>query len=349
MTKEAFVNISGRLMDLAPDSWFTDREKSSFWLRIYTSLFIPHAEFKYALNQLFSGIKKDEKIIHQVKYILFGGGLVKDMKVPCFSFYIYSQESGQLVLETKVDDRTLKETNYIFIAVPFKVDGVLGDESLTRKKLDSVASLIRIYTGQNFMREIVFEGEIDAATGNFSTSSKPIKMPQIVEGPFLAKQNGISIKEISEKISTLPEDKKRRIELALQFMNDAMDKDSGFFEYWTALEIVCNGKSGKIKRRLADIYKITSHNDAAKKTGFKKIAEWRHDFIHKGIRPTISADVERYIQLLFLDLLRHEIGLPCEGHIVSIQQAQGYNLTPLGLKDNRTKEQKELSERQQSK
>ena len=143
--------------------------------------------------------------------------------------------------------------------------------------------------------------------------------------------------------------KKRRIELALQLMNEAMNKEYGFFEYWTALEIVCDGKSGKIKNRLADIYEIASHNEAAEKTGFKKLAEWRHDFIHKGIRPIISADVERYIQLLFLDLLRNELELPRVGNIASIQNSQGYNLSPLDLKDNRTKEQKELAKKHQPK
>ncbi len=62
--------------------------------------------------------------------------------------------------------------------------------------------------------------------------------------------------------------------------------------------------------------------------------------MHKGIRPLLSPDVERYIQLMFLDLLRYEIDLSHRGHISSIKRASGYNLSPLGLADNRTEDQK---------
>lgn len=342
MPEDTFVHLSGKLQDIAPSKWFTDRRNSSFWIRLYTSLFIPHAEFKDALDKLFSELENDKNIIHTVRHILLGGGMISDLNVLYTTFDIFAQESVQLMIEAKVGTKQLKETNYIILAVPFKVDGSLGDERHTKKTLDSIASLIRIHTGQNFMREIVFEGEINALNGSFITSSEPIKIPKSVEGPFIAKENGTAIAEISKKLSTLHENKKRRIELALLLMNEAMNKEYGFFEYWTALEIVCDGKSGKIKKQLANIYEITSHNEAAEKTGFKRLAYWRHDFIHKGIRPLISTDVERYIQLLFLDLLRNELGLPRTGNIASIQHAQGYNLSPLGLKDNRTKEQKIL-------
>jgi hypothetical protein len=77
------------------------------------------------------------------------------------------------------------------------------------------------------------------------------------------------------------------------------------------------------------------------RTGFKVIAKWRHDYFHKGKIPDLSADVERYIQLLYLDLLRHEVHLPLGGHVAGIQNASGYDLRPLGLMDRRTSEQKQ--------
>jgi len=335
MTKESFLDFSGKLTDIAPDKWFTDKKNSSFRVRLYTSLYIPHDKFKNASEELFTGLHKEKEYIPHIKHLLFGGGTVSDLNVPCISFDMYANETGKLVVDTKVDKKLLKTTNYIILAVPFQIDGVPGDEYQTGKTLDSITSIIRIHAGQNFMREIVFDAVINASNGDISTYSDSIKMPQIVEGPFIGKQHGEAIKEISKKILSLHENNRERIELALELVNEAMDKKYGFFEYWTALEIVCDGKSGKIKNRLAKIYNIKSHNDAAEKTGLKVLAEWRHDFIHKGKRPIISADVERYIQLIFLELLRDELGLPCAGHLAAIQQAKGYDLTPLGLKSNK--------------
>jgi hypothetical protein len=93
--------------------------------------------------------------------------------------------------------------------------------------------------------------------------------------------------------------------------------------------------------QLAKVYGLSNHVEAGKVTRLDVIAGWRHDYVHKGKRPPLSADVERYIQLLFVDLLRHELNLPPRRHLGAIQRAPGFDLTPLGLPDNRTEEQKE--------
>lgn len=124
-----------------------------------------------------------------------------------------------------------------------------------------------------------------------------------------------------------------------------MRKNYGFFEYWTALEVVCDGKANRIKERLKQIYRLQSHKEAGEKTGLDVLAKWRGEYVHKGKRPIISADVERYIQLVFLDLLRAEIDVPARHNIAAIQGARGYDLSPLGLADNRTQEQKQASQR----
>jgi hypothetical protein len=75
-------------------------------------------------------------------------------------------------------------------------------------------------------------------------------------------------------------------------------------------------------------------------SGFDKLTDWRQKYIHQGIVPALSADVERYIQLLFLDILRQELSLPPRFYMASIQKARGYDLSPLGLSDNREDDQK---------
>jgi len=45
----------------------------------------------------------------------------------------------------------------------------------------------------------------------------------------------------------------------------------------------------------------------------------------------MNADVERYLQLLFLDTLRFELGLPSRGHLAAIQNSANFDLSQLGI------------------
>jgi hypothetical protein len=112
-----------------------------------------------------------------------------------------------------------------------------------------------------------------------------------------------------------------------------------FFNYWTALEILCNGSSQTIKTKVQKCYSLKSVGDVDSQTGMRMLARWRHDYFHKGKRPDFVGDEARYIQMLFLDLLRYELHLPSNGYVAAVQVAAGYNFSGLGLPDNRTPEQ----------
>lgn len=340
MSKDNIKKISGSLDGLIPHDWFKDRAKSSIWLRIYTCLFVPREKFLELLEDILSRLNDatDSLPVHQK--MLFAGGTITGMKIPVATMEMYSLESGQLKMSIKSDQKELPDTTYIFLGVPYCVDGTPGDESAAKARLDINAGLICLHIGLNFLRDIVFDGELKT-DGTISHASDSWKMPQKCEGPFLAPQNAENIDEIFRHISQLHESKRGRVNLAIRLMNTAMREKFGFFEYWTALEVITNGKSGRIKARLGKIYGIKNHKEASDLAGFTTLEQWRHNYIHRGISPIVNADVERYLQLLFLDLLRQEIDLPHKGHIAGMQAAAGYDLSPIGLADKRTQEQKE--------
>ncbi len=118
-----------------------------------------------------------------------------------------------------------------------------------------------------------------------------------------------------------------------------MRQENGFLQYWTALEVLC-GKANQIRERLRRIYHLRSHREAGESTRFDALVKWRQQYVHKGIAPPLTQDVERYLQLMFVDLLRDELELPSHNCIAELQTAAGYDLSPIGLKDNRTEEQK---------
>ena len=202
-----------------------------------------------------------------------------------------------------------------------------------------------MHAGWNLLREIIFEGEVSAHDEKCSVTGEIIRMPQGCEGPFLHKQNWEDIGAIARQLKLVQPEVRTRIELSLEFLDRALREDDAFFYYWTALEILCNGTAQAIRSKLRTCYELKNVQEVDDKTRFGIIATWRHDFFHKGIRPHMTFDVERYIQMMLLDLLRQELLLPLRGHTASLQHTVGYDLSSIGLADNRTDEQKKRPER----
>lgn len=329
---------TGRLQSFFPKEWFEEPDGASGWIRFYNALFIPRDNFISTMEAFFSVLASS--MLGNETPVFFACGNANDFKVPRMATMMYAEPSGRLCVDMKVDEKPLPDTNYILLGTPFKDKNLRPDESKTKHHLDTVVATVCLHTGQNLMRELVYECEVHLKDGKCSVAGQGMKMPFPAEGPFLATQNASDAGELLVCITGLPEPRRGRIRLALQLVDTAMRSHYGFFEYWTALEVLCDGTSGKIQTKLAQLYGINSHAFAAKESGLYALSRWRHDFFHKGIRPTMSADVERHIQLLFLDLLRAELKLPLRGHLASLLNAPGYDLTPLGLHDNRSDEQK---------
>ncbi len=329
-----------RLADLAPDSWFTQREQSTFWLRLYTLLFLPREKAADALTELMAGIDRTKPFVYMGRSILFMAGVFQGLKVPYFTRQMYSQESGQTRIDVKVEETELPDTLYVALATPCRIDGAPGREGDAKAALAEAAGLLCTHVGHNFLRDLVFDGEVNASDGKFSHPGEPWRMPARAEGPFINRQNAIDVQEIAQAVTQLTEPTRSRLVLTLQLVDEAMRRMLGFFEYWTALEVLCEGRSHRIKARLSRLYGIRNHKGAANLTGFSTLERWRHDYIHRGQRPPMTADIERYMQLLFLDLLRQELHLPPRWHMAGMQQATGYDLSAIGLADNRTDEQK---------
>src|SRR5687768_17270664 len=210
------------LSDLAPEAWFTKRDQSTFWLRIYTCLFIPHDTFVDQVRQLFSDSSRALSIRPGVP-LLVACGTVKDIAIPAARFELTAAPSGQLIIRTNVDSRPLPDSPFVFLATPFTVDGAGGNESTARTFLDEAAALICLHTGQNFMRDILFDGEVDAVGNKISIPSSAIKMPQPSEGPFLNQLHGNNMVEISTALRSVVDiDRRNRLLLALRLMNSAM-------------------------------------------------------------------------------------------------------------------------------
>lgn len=322
----------GPLTDLAPSDWFTDRAHSSIWLRIASMVGASPSRFAEALRGAHVRMKLDAPIA-----VAFGE--LRDMKLPVFRFVVHASEDGPTVAHTHISDLTIPTASYWFLATPLRIDGRAGKEGEARALLARVSALIIAHCGQNTMYDTVYEGELELGDGKIHCRSPALRTPRPCDGPFVQAAVWSAIQEVATALVDAPPEHRHRLELALDFFERAVRHEEEFFNYWTALELVANGKAQTIRSRIQQCYSLTSVGDVDRATGFGAIAKWRHEFFHRGMRPLLSSDVARYVQMLFIDLLRSELRLELRGYLASIQEAVGCDLSPLGLPDKRTADQ----------
>jgi hypothetical protein len=312
-----------QLRELAPDRWFKDRTVSTFWLRVYSCLFIPHSEFEKTILSALNNSGFNEII--SFRFLIMNG-----MKIPKTDFTMTSEPDGMLRIETEYNQKELKNGTYVLILTPKNIDGIETAEHEVRKRLNTVAGILRAHTGHNFLRELQFEGEVFAGEDKFSSSSDGLKIPKESEGPHFNAANWIQTKEIHDAIWKIPVEVKQRVLLSLEYFNRAFDEADSFFFYWVSLEILCNGQSQAIKNKLKESLGLKSIKQA-EETGFGVIAKWRHDFFHNGIRPIVIADVDRFIQLVYFDILRFILNLSPAYHTLHLINSKGYDLSSIGI------------------
>lgn len=330
------------LQTLAPDEWFSDRSTSTFWLRAYTVLFVPDAK----LNELFEQLvgESGQRLFQLGKPVRMAPVRVQDFKVPGFATTrLTARPDGSLNITIDPKDQTLVPAPYVFLVTPHRVNGVDGDGAETRGRLDHAVTLLRLHTGNNLLRERVLEVEVEAADGTVHATSQSFRVPQLQEGPRVLPLTGDSVREVTSTLAALPLDRRSRVELALELAYKAARSEEGFLEYWFAMEVMC-GNAGSIVSRLQRAYGLRSHREAENQTGFGVIRQWRHDLVHNGKRPDFSAHIERYLQSIFLDLIRDALGLAPQDHAGFARAHGALDLRPLGLPDCRPEEQKRLEQ-----
>jgi hypothetical protein len=318
------------LNQLAPSEWFKSSEKSSFWLRIYSSLHIDHATF------IEKARKFSEPLPTLHKPIKIGFGHLHNFKIPFFHFFVFANEQGTTQINFDTNERQLPNGNYVFMASPHRIDGIDGDEGVSRKNMDVASCLIAAHLGPNFMREKLFEGQVECAQGGqFHSYSDAIKVPQNCEGPFLDPQNWLDCREELDALVKLSDPHlKQRIELAIQIFWKAFSESQPLLNYWIAIEILCNGKWKHIRKAII----VSDTRWTAKKVDYGApdiIKKWRDNLVHQGVYPLgLSADVEIYIQAIFKDILRSKLRLANKGYAFLVEHMQGIDLTGIGLRKN---------------
>lgn len=293
------------------DSWFGDGDNKEVLVRYYSFpvhtggeinfLPVPGTDIKF-LDQPFRVIICD----------------ISDQEYASFHYSWVSSPKGPGLIAEKIQ-RILPPSTYVIVSVPLRGGGNESGLENSVSLMDQFIGLIRAVTGNGFLREIVREEIVTIPSGQMKAPSDLLGLPHPAEGPFLRPNNWSDIEEMVRSIPLLPSDKSNRLKLACQLFEKAARTEvpSKFFLYWVAMEVLCDThKAANFVMKLQLSYNA-SKEYIQDNLGFKKLVRLRQDLFHEGKHHDIPQDVERYIQVVFLDLIRASLQLPCKKHIES--------------------------------
>lgn len=152
---------------------------------------------------------------------------------------------------------------------------------------------------------------------------------QETHGPFDREDMNCQLDEVVQSIfsSSFPEDKKKRVVFALELFADASSSNSlptrtTVFNYWSAIEYLCD--TTETKALLKALFKNAPLNQPSSEFFFKKVRIQRHNIVHKGHSPQSSPYIlERYLQVVFLDMLYSFLELPYQGYLNQFTNRHG--------------------------
>ena len=307
---------------MIPSGWCEDPEKSKFLFRLYSVVpcsivqIAEHSKGQTSLPTedgvpIWLGLCE----LEADGLLRIGNGLVHS-----------DPETGQINISTHVENFDLPHSAYFLLATPHEIDGKAFTEAETASRLNRAETQLSMHFGSNAVYRCVFEAIFETkAGGQYSVAGGVMAVVQSSDGPSMTSTNWSLLEEATSRIENLEDQmKKDRIRRALEFYHGGKtspDTAHGekFFFYWTALQILCEGKGTLATNvKFQKIYSF-SKEEVEDKLFWKGILEARNDFFHTGKRVHLYKDAERYLQLMFLDLMRYELSLSAVHAALSAQ------------------------------
>jgi len=334
-SKEPEISGEVNLSVFADPAWCSKPEESKFWLRIYTLLGIKRDE----ISDKFESAIRD---IHYQLPIKIRYGYIGEAEWPKWEQRLVGGDDGAPQILVNQGTDKFPGSTCIYISLPFITDGkTVGPEYVTQV-LCSIHALQVSHLGKNTLRDIIFDGSVSSHDGKFSPLGTITNIPKPFDGPTIQDPLWESIREIVEGLDKCAAPDRERCQLALEVFERGIAeyskdtrKSDAFLFYWISMEILCGGE-GRIESALQNSYRLKDREAVRAALGTKAIRDWRNDMVHDGKRPPTNPYVERYMQLLFTDILRSKLGLDNMSLAFSFANSPGVDLSAIGLANLKT-------------
>jgi hypothetical protein len=309
------------LAALKEENWFNDPQRSSILIRLYPSINVPHDLIERAYKHKLS-------LLEFQSPVKIGLIEVHDWNVTDLLMTYHSDKDGILSISIRDIPLYLPHGIYVYMSSPLDVDGKRGDLLACQRSLDIASSLLVCLIGRAFAYSKVFEQEIWLKDGSAHARARSHGLGSpTYDGPFIIHENWALASAICAGLRAAPQNILHRLELAFNFLARAIElREEGFFEYWTALEVLSAGTAPKIRAQIQAAYGWSRPHDVDQIFNFGTVSKMRHDMVHKGIVPTVPRGLERLLHLLFLDILCYLINISTNRLALSYIKETGFNI-----------------------
>lgn len=187
-----------------------------------------------------------------------------------------------------------------------------------RANFDCIAALLRISFGNNFVRDCAYEVIVDVKNGNMQSSSEIINLVSDCQGPFISQEAVSNFRTIGLKIATMKNE--NQIHLSLQQLERASQESiyNKIIYYWISIDTLLPKIRDAIYISFREIYSQEEKNEPGyilNILGIKLAKDARNFFQHDGLKYAISELQERYMHMLFQDLLTYKLDLPSKKYL----------------------------------
>lgn len=307
MAEESERMPDARLLDFLCDpAWFDGQAAGQIFVRYYVPVLVGHHQLRLAntFEQYeIGGIPLRLAIVHIADQVYVSHH-------PAWT----SKASGNTALVVEALQRKLPDSLYVLLSTPL---AAVQDWPAAARTMDRLASVLRYAFGTNFVFSVAREAIVDISSGNMVTPSPLIPTPQPADGPSLGSEQRELLQEVLAALPGKSGELADRVLFSLELFERAAQQLSGakFFYYWIGIEVLC-GTHGmqSILSKLEKAYgakRSYLQNDL----GFTRMWHMRTELFHHGQQHDLPQDVERYVQALFMDLVRFHLDLPCRRHV----------------------------------
>lgn len=308
-------------------SWFENPETSSVLVRIYAPLNMSSEQFK----QIHLKNMKQFNIDPPVWISLGKGSIEWEVMDDVVTSSTTVPETLNVCLNSY--KRKAEDGYYVFFSTVLSNNGSAPDYDGARYRLDIVSGIVALYFGKNVLPEALHETSASVEDAKLNNAPQVRRLPLRTDGPFISIEKWQEVFDAITTLQHLDSYKGNRIKRALAIFREALNSAQGYIFYWTALDVLSDSTEGstKVMSKLQLCYRLGSIDEVKEKFGALKLKNIRNELIHQGADYKVPGDIERFVQLMFIDILRYELGLTHVGYMEHLLNTPGYDLTSIDL------------------
>lgn len=259
-------------------------------------------------SQLINSIFKISKFVTPEKHpFIIAYGSFSNLLSQSISGFL-NVKDGKIAAFLYQNRKNIPDCNTIAVISPYERNGRSSSYINAFRAIDYAKFLSTLEFGRSAIYDYLGDFDFDL-NGVPTLSSNPFRTPQPEDF-----SSYVANTELTSQIQKQNPYIRSKIEVSLKIFSYALnlnDEMLRFFNYWTAIEIICATTSNGIRSILCKIYD-SNPKYVDEKIHFREIARMRHELIHSGNFVALSAFQERLMHYYFWDILLYKIGCPTQ-------------------------------------